>query len=270
MIPLLLATLVFAQDTVFEETEKGAETAEAPEAHLGAELGGQYTSGNTEFYLLSAGMNGSYKWKRNKLGTVAGVNIGSSRVDGDGDGLLSEAERDVKMVQTARKAFLDARYDRYLSDKDSLYALAGALHDYYNGFALRTHEQLGYSRTLISTEPTKLLAELGIDWAQEKYRDDLATPAAQNPRQIIAARAMIGLTHAFNENVGLEETLEVYENLQDPEDLRILNNAAIVAKLSDKFSLRFSNALTFDNQPVSVDFRKLDQTTSVTFVASIL
>ena len=68
--------------------------------------------------------------------------------------------------------------------------------------------------------------------------------------------------------MGLEENLEVYENLLDTEDLRILNKAAIVAKLSDRFSLRFSHQLTFDNQPVT-GFRKTDQTTMATLVASI-
>ena len=265
MIALLLATLAFGADPEFDETDKTGAPEEA-EAHLGAELGGQHTSGNVEFYVLSAGINSSYKWDRSKVGAVGLINVGSSRKDADGDGFLSETERAVKMSSNTKKLALDARYDFYLGDKDSIYFLAGALHDPFSGFALRTHEQLGYSRTLVSTDATKLLAEAGMDWAQEKYVDETLDP---NPRQIIAARAMVGLTHAFNDNVGLEESLEVYENVLDTVDLRLLNNAAIVTKLSDMFSLRFSNAITFDNQPVD-GFRKLDQTTTVTLVASIL
>lgn len=267
MWALTLLSFAIAQETGFQETDKAAEPSEEPEAHLGAEFGGQYTSGNVEFYLLSAGLNTSYRWKRSKVGVVAGLNIGSSRVDADGDGLLSDSERQIAMAQTARKAFLDGRYDWFLGERDTLYALGGALHDYYGGFALRTHEQVGYSRALVDTEDTKLLAEAGIDWAQENYRDDLANEP--DPRQIVAGRLMVGLTHSFNESVGLEENLEVYENLLDTEDLRILNKAAIVAKLSDRFSLRFSHQLTFDNQPVT-GFRKTDQTTMATLVASIL
>lgn len=266
MWTMMLVSLAMAQETGFQETDKATEEAEAPEAHLGAEFGGQYTSGNAEFYILSTELNTSYRWKRSKVGVGAGLNIGSSRVDENGDGFLSDAERSVPMAQTARKAFIDTRYDWFLGERDSLYALGGALHDYYAGFALRSHEQVGYSRALVDTEDTKLLAEAGIDWAQENYRNDLANDP--DPRQIVAGRLMVGFTHSFNESVGLEENLEVYENLLDTEDLRILNKAAIVAKLSDRFSLRFSHQLTFDNQPVT-GFRKTDQTTMATLVASI-
>jgi putative salt-induced outer membrane protein YdiY len=54
----------------------------------------------------------------------------------------------------------------------------------------------------------------------------------------------------------------------NPEDVRLLNTAAINTKLSDVFTLKLSNQLTFDNVPVE-GFQKLDQTTMVTFVASI-
>lgn len=266
MFTLLLATFAFAQETDFSETDKEGEAAEAPEAHLGAELGGQYTTGNTEFYLLTGGMNGSYKWARSKVGTVLGANIGRSRVDADGSGTLDDAERGVAMKQTAQKYFIDARYDFYLSDHDSLYFLGGALHDYYAGLSLRTHEQVGYSRTLIGTDETTLLAELGVDDAQEWQ---LVDGVRGEMIHIFAGRAMVNFTHKFNENVGIEESIEVYENFLDTADLRLYNKAAVTTKLSDMFSLRFGNQITFDNKPVE-GFRKLDQTTTVTLVASIL
>ena len=49
----------------------------------------------------------------------------------------------------------------------------------------------------------------------------------------------------------------------------MLNAAAFSAKLSDKFSIKLSHQLTFDNVPVE-GFRTLDQTTLVTLVATVL
>ena len=157
------------------------------------------------------------------------------------------------------------RYDRFFGEKNSLYLLGGALHDRFSGYDLRTHEQLGYSRLLVSTEATRLVVELGVDYAQEQF------VAGVDPdyQGVIAGRAMTGFSHTFNEAVSFTETIEVYENLLDPEDLRVLNSAAVTAKLSDKLSLNLSHALTFDNQPVT-GFRPLDMSTTVTIVATLL
>jgi len=261
---LLIAGLALATEPEFEETVKEAEEVEEAEGALSAELGGSWTTGNTDFWVLAAGLDASYKWDMNQFGAKAGALVGRSRVDVDGDGLLSEAERDLSRTETARKYFADARYDRFVSERTSLYVLAGAFVDRFAGYDLRSHEQVGVSYAFIDAEDTKLLGELGIDVAQEMYVEGVDP----DYRDVVAARAMIGFHHAFNDSVAFDDKVEIFENVLDPEDLRVLNDASLSAKLSDKFSLKLSHKLTFDNQPVE-GFRKLDQTTAVTFVASI-
>jgi hypothetical protein len=263
LIPLF--SLAFAEDPKFEGTVKDGASIEKPEGKLGAEVGGALTTGNSEFFVVTSTVNGSYRWERSKLGIVAGVVVGSSRVDADANGTLSDAERGVPMVQSARRAYGDGRYDLFLSGKDSLYVLAGAFHDRFAGFDLRSHEQLGYSRALIKNEKTTLVGELGFDYAQENYVEGV-DPNYQN---IFAGRAMLGLAHKFNEGVGFEDTLEVYENVVTPADFRMLNKASLVSALSKKLSLKLSHSFIFDNVPVE-GYRNFDQTMQVTFVASIL
>ena len=65
--------------------------------------------------------------------------------------------------------------------------------------------------------------ELGIDVAQENYIDGIDP----NNASVIAGRLLVGFTYSFNENVSFEENAEVYENVLDPADLRVLNNAAV-------------------------------------------
>ncbi len=273
MIASLLITFgAWAAEPEFAGTIKEVDELEVdkPVGKLAAEFGGALTTGNSEFYTLTAGINGSYRWQRSRFHLVGGAVNGSSRVDTDGNGTLSEAERAEPMVESARRFYADLRYDFFLSKNDSLYVLIGAFHDRFGGYDLRSHEQIGYSRMLVNTDDTQLVVELGVDFAQENYVDGVEP----NQQNILAGRTMIGITHKFSEGVGFQDTLEVFENLLQPADLRVLNSASLVSSLSTKLSLKLSHNLIFDNRPVGYDtpeaYRKLDQTMQVTLVASIL
>ena len=274
---LVLSTLAFGQEVEWSETEKTVEEAEKPEAALSVEFGGSYTFGNSVFYTIYSNATGSYKWQKNKLGAEAKATVGQSKVDLDGDGVVSDRERGEPFKPSAERYAAGIRYDRFLSDRDSLYLLAGGFSDQFAGYDLRTHEQLGYSRLLVDHEhslgegadggplKTKLVGEIGFDWAQENFVEGVDPETAQ----IFAGRLMLGLTHQINKGTVFTDTIEVYENVQDPEDLRLQNDAALSTKLNGKVSFKISHSLLFDNVPVD-GFRKIDHTTMVTLVASIL
>ena len=262
---MLLASLAMAEESTFEGTEDAGQAFDEPETTLSAEIGGVLANGNTEYYSVNGLVSGSYRVKRNKVTTELGANLGKSLVDADADGLLSDSERDAGYQETARKYWGDMRYDRFIGESASLYLLGGALVDPFAGYDLRANEQFGYSRVLIDKEETNLVAEVGFDVAEEYYVEGIDPDSDV----IFAGRLMAGLVHQFNENLSLDETVEVYENVLDFQDLRLLNNIALSAKLSDVFSVKLSNALTFDNQPVE-GYRPLDLTTMVTLVATLL
>lgn len=268
MLALLRATApAAAQDDVFVDAAKPTEAVAEPETKLSAEVGGTFATGNVEFYTVNGGVTFSRKWKKNQVSAMALANTGKGVVDADGSATLSEAERSTGRVETARRYEAEARYDRFVGEQTSLYVLGGALVDPFAGYDLRSHEQLGVSRQFIKREKLTLVGELGADYAQENYVDG----ADPDYLDVIAARAMVGVGVKFNENVSLSEELEVFENILQPDDVRVLNNFAFTTKLSDKFSIKPSHALVFDNVPAPVpDIRKLDQTSMVTLVASIL
>ncbi len=264
MIVALLA-LAHAADPAFVGADTAGQAFPKPVTRLAAELGGAFTSGNTSTYTLNASVDADHRWTRNKVGVDAGANLGRSVIDTNGDGHVTEDERAAGWAETAKKVWVDARYDRYVGRRGSLYVLAGTLLDPFAGYDNRSHVQLGYSRLLYDKKPTQLVAEAGADGAREDF------VAGVDPAEayVVSVRVMVGLTHAFNENVSFTDTLEVYESVPNLADLRVLNQAALTAKLADKFSLKLSHNLTFDNEPVE-GFRPLDHTTTVTFVASIL
>lgn len=277
MTSLLLALVLpaAAQDDLAEFTaaDQTTEEYEKPDTDLSAEVGGAFVSGNAVYYAVNGSLAFAHKWRKNKLDLGAGANYSTGKADADGDGTLSDAERAVDNIELSRKFFADLRYDRYLTQKDALYLWAGALHDPFAGYEVRVHEQLGYARKLVETEQTKLGAELGFDWAHEFFteaqtsgNDFLETSTTYE--NVLAGRVGVTFSHAFNESVAFTDSAEVYVNVIDPEDVRVLNEAALNTKLSDVFSLKLSNQLTFDNVPVE-GFEKVDQITMVTFVASI-
>ena len=104
-----------------------------------------------------------------------------------------------------------------------------------------------------------------MDFAQENYVDGV-DPNLQN---VLAARAMVGLKHDFSEHAGFSNTVELFENLLDPVDLRVNNIAALSTRLNGTLSMKLSHEVRFDNQPVE-GFRPLDQTGLVTVTATLL
>ena len=150
---------------------------------------------------------------------------------------------------------------------------AGGLHDPFAGYDARVHEQLGYARALVKSEHSHLGVEIGFDWAEEFFVDPQTSgndllESSTTYENVLAGRVGVSLSHDFNENVSVSDEANTYVNVISPADVRVLNTASISSKLSDVFSLKLSNQLTFDNVPVE-GFRKLDETTLVTFVASI-
>lgn len=262
---MILLTPLAAVVNPFVGTDTAGQIFPKPVSKVSAELGGAFTSGNTMMYSLNGALDADHRWKQNKLTLDLGANLGRSVLDANADGHIDADERAAGWTENARKILVDGRYDRYFGKKDSLYALAGTLIDPFAGYDNRSHAQLGYSHVVYQTVPTSIVAEVGADVAREDYIVGVDPGEAW----LVSVRAMVGVTHAFNANVSLADKVEVYENVPAFEDVRVLNQASLTSKLTDRFSLKLSHSLTFDNVPVE-GFLSFDQSATVTFVASIL
>ncbi|MFT7521831.1 MAG: putative salt-induced outer membrane protein YdiY [Kiritimatiellia bacterium] len=242
-----------------EEVAKEDEEPEGPQTDLMVEAGGAMAGGNSIFWIINGRSFGMHKWKRNRIGFSLGANVGASKVDADGDGKLSDAERQSSFAETSRKYIGHLRYDRFLADKDSVYFSTGGFSDRYAGMDLRANAQIGYSRHLIDGEKTTLNAEIGIDLALENFIEGVDP----NKNTVLAGRVLIGFSHKLTEDIVLMESAEVYEGLTDVQDVRVNNTLQLSLKVSDALSLKLSHALIFDNVPVE-GFRKSDQTSMLT------
>lgn len=283
---LALAHLAHAEDATFVGTKTGEE-AQKPETHLTANAGGNFTAGNAEAITFNAGVDVSHRWKQNQVEVVGGAAIGFGATDANADGFLSSSERCIGVEgkecdSTAERYSIDGRYDRFISEKSSLYILGGAFHDKFAGFQLRTHGQLGYAFRPIETTASHLKVEAGIDFANEQYVDGVV-PVSAN---LLAAQVAANFEHTFNESVGFKDSLTVYEPiLTQPDgspfaphvtDIRVGNVATVSAKMTNKLSISVSDTLAWRNEPISapegIDETRspFDNTLTVALVASLL
>ncbi|MEM6928696.1 MAG: DUF481 domain-containing protein [Myxococcota bacterium] len=261
----LAQTPDFAEGALPANVEDLEVEVDQPKTKLTAELGFSYASGNAVFVSLNGALNLSHRWRRNRLMVPITLNVGQSIPDLDGSGTLDDQERAAGLQENARRVITEPRYDRFISERSSLFVVLGNMHDPFLGYRARPHQTIGYSRLFIDDDTTELRVEIGFDFAQEFYVE--GTEPDFMP--IYAGRFMGVLEHAFNDNVHLSDHVELFENVLDLRDFRLLNTATLSASLSSNLTLKLSHKLLFDNVPVET-FRKTDQTTMVTLAVTLI
>ena len=271
---LLFAATALAQDPAYDRTAKEIAEAEKPVTALSAEFGGTFTSGNAFALAFNGGVSGKHDWKTNRFTFGTGVNLNLAKIDTNADGTLDDAERDAKLTFTSQRVFGAARYDRFFGKLNSIYVSAGVDRDIFAGLEWRFNQQIGYSRALVNSKTTDLDLEAGFAYTQENFKETVDADGAPVNDAVLdahypAIRVFLGFEHRFNDRVSIGDTVDMNENLRTTTDFRLVNTAFLATKLSDKLSLKLSHRLAFDNEPASDAFRKLDQTTQLTLVASI-
>ena len=264
LIPLLTARAADSTDTTFTAAAAGTE-AEKPTTTAAADLGATWTSGNTEAFAVNAAGHAAHMWQKNKVGLEILVNYGRSIGDANGDLFLDDAEREAGFADDVAHYQADLRYDRFLSDTNTIYALAGWLSDKFAGYDTRVHGQVGYAHYFVKNDTTEFTGELGFDVASEAYVASV-TPDSD---VIYSVREMLGVKHKFNENVAIEEKIEAYESVEDFSNTRVLNTIALTSNVSGKLAVKLSDTLAFDHVPVP-NFQKLDQIAMASLVLTIL
>lgn len=269
IIAALFASLGFAGEPSFEHAA-AEEEREKPETSFKAELGGNYTSGNAVNWSVIGGVDVGHFWKSNKLTFLLNGTLSQSINDIEGDGKLTEEERDAGLRWSSQSVTGRMRYDRFFNANDAIYVMVDGQHDRFAGLTYRFSYQAGYARKIVDTEKTLFNTEVGLNYVQEKFTESPEETADDIfDNQYLAGRIMLGLQYKFNDNVAFIDTFETYINFFEIADLRLYNTATLSVSLTSAISLNLSNKLAFDNVPVE-GFRKLDQTTQLTFVAAIL
>jgi hypothetical protein len=195
-----------------------------------------------------------------------------------GAGVISADEIE-KSTQTTANAFaLKLRYDRFLTEHNSLFVTGLLSGDQPAGKELIGGGQAGYSRQLLKSESQEAIAELGYDFSYEQY------VAKSSSVSIHSARALLGYTVKVSDSTGAYTNVEVLANLNeekvptedgtnvaDPfQDFRVIWKAGLTTTIWKNVSFGFDFGLRYDNVPAPRPAFKLPYAPGFTPLAETL
>ena len=261
LLAVALATVpgLAMADPKFDFSKKDDVVApKGPEWHATAEAGAVFTSGNANTTTITGGLHVSRKSGNNKFafdGTGTYVDTGVRVLnDLNGNGMIDNQNEIIDQdTVTAETLNGKLRYDRFLTDFNSLYAAALASRDVPAGKLSVFGGQAGYSRRLYKTAATEIVAEIGYDFSREHLTTGPAVA-------IHSARAFVGEKAALSPGVEFDSSFEVLTNLNHEtlptgkdgsafNDTRVNVLAAVTAKLGKNLALQTALELHYDNRP---------------------
>ena len=262
------ATAAFAGDPKFEYG-KAEEVAKVKgtEYTASAEAGVVFTTGNSETTTLTAGAKASRKTGKNKLSAEGNITYARSGIrtlnDLNGNGMIDNTDEiTTENSTTAEQLAIKVRYDRFLTEFNSLFIAALASRDLPAGKEAVIGAQAGYSRRLYKSEKTEAVGEFGYDFSHE----DLVAGEAV---EIHSARAFVGLKAEMTEGATFETSGEVLTNLNAETlptrsnkaelgaDTRVNFKASVSAKLGKRMAVQTSIEAHLDNRPAPANIKGL-------------
>jgi hypothetical protein len=238
-----------------------------------AEAGVIFTTGNSETMTASGGIKVSRKQANNKLAIEASAAYAKSNLlvlnDLNANGTIDDLN-EIQSVDTVTAEALTSklRYDRFLSELNSLFLAALAGRDTPAGKKAVVGGQFGYSRALRKTKTSLTTAELGYDFSHEEL------VAAPDPLEIHSARAFMGHKATMTEGTDLDASIEVLTNLNredlttttragEPvdggafQDTRINTKLAISANIGENLAFQSAIEVKYDRRPGPLPVKNL-------------
>ena len=266
-VTLLAAVPAHAQDPKFDYGKPDdVKDVKAPVWTGTAEFGLLFTTGNAETTSISGGFHTSRKAGDNKFALEATGAYAKSGVaalnDLNGNGLVdNQQEITTQETITAEQLNSRLRYDRYLTNNNSLYIAALASRDTPAGKLSQFGGQAGYSRQLYKSKLAETVAELGADYSRE-------TLTVGDPISIISGRAFIGEHAIMAQDTVLDTSLEALTNFNREtlptgkdggafKDTRVNLKVAISAKIGENLAVQTSFEARFDNRPGPLPIKPL-------------
>jgi putative salt-induced outer membrane protein len=216
-------------------------------------------TGNSQ--LLAGTINGTFETRFHDNG------VGASLLGNYGQG----APRGSNIVETAENVQGRLRYDRYLIEQASVFALVTGRHDKLQGLDFRLNLDPGFKYLFLTAATNTLWAEIGYDFQYDirsdeaialvdmnglTVRDSLGNPVRDptlaKTQTDHSGRLFVGYKHAFNKEVTLATGIEYLQSfLSDTNyDHRINFDALFAAKVGGGLSVGIGFSARYDYQPL--------------------
>ena len=268
---LVISLLLAASPAAAQKFEYGkfddVKDVKAVEWKATAEAGVMFTTGNSESTNATGGIKASRKTGDNKLtleGSGAYAKSGLFILfDRNGNGMIDdESEITSAETTTAETIAGKLRYDRFLTDLNSLFIAALASRDVPAGKAFVFGGQFGYSRSLYKSKTALTLGEFGYDFS----REDLVAPGPA--LSIHSLRAFVGHKATMTEGADLDASAELLTNMNPLtlptgkdggplQDTRLNLKVSISAKIGQNLAVQSSLEVKYDHRPSPLGIKNL-------------
>ena len=237
--------------------------------NISVSSGGLLASGNSR--LLALTMNGSLELRRGQNGVGASIlgNYGRS------------APPDQALQVTTENIQSRFRYDRYLSEKTSLFLITTGRHDRFQGLDFRLNLDPGVKYLLLREDAYALWGEAGYDFqhdirqnqSRQQFDADknLLLDASGQPallpktRTDHSSRLYVGFRYAFNKEVTLTTGLEYLQSFVDATRYRVNYDALFAAKIGGGLALGVGFSGRYDHSPIPGK-KDFDTSTNVSLI----
>lgn len=231
-----------------------------------AEAGVVFTTGNSETTTATAGLKASRKTGNNKLAVEGSITYARAGVrvlkDENGNGMIDNGNEITTEKQvTAETLAGKIRYDRFLTEFNSVYVAVLANRDLPAGKLDSYGGQVGYSRRLYKSKIAEAVGEGGVDFSHE----DLV---GGDTNDIVSARLFLGYKSEMSPGVNFETSLEALTNLNAEtlptgkdgsagQDTRVNFKAAVSAKIGKNTAFSTSIEAKYDHRPGPLALKNL-------------
>lgn len=253
LVTIALAAAVLTPCARAEDAPKRAWTNSA-------ELGLVMTTGNAQSNNLAVGDKFGYRWATAELTVeAAAVRVETTtRLFTNTDGALTVAEVD---TTTTESFTLGGKYRHDISDRLFWYARAGWHRNRPTGIDARSAGGGGIGYRFLKDDRQVLQGEIGAEYTNEQLVD--VQPDGSDSRSFASARAFLGYERKLGAASKLTGELEVFENLEDSDDLRARALVAVSASITDRVALKAGYTVLYDKQPATVAIPENNDTNGV-------
>jgi len=167
------------------------------------------------------------------------------------------------------------RYDRFVSERVSLFLSLSGRRDRFQGLDLRMNLDPGLAYYFITEEKQRLWGELGYDYQYDIRRDDAIAAAQAKDGTILgktkprhSARGFLGYHTNVNEHVAFDTGAELLLGIPKTENWRLNWDNSLTVALDKRFSLGATFNLRYDHNPLPA-VEKLDTITAMNLICTL-
>jgi hypothetical protein len=221
------------------------------------------TTGNSQGRNGNFGVSASRKQGGNKLSIDGSIAYGQSDLWTPVVSNNQIVGLDRQSVTTTNNWNAKARYDRFLTLNNAMYASGLAAADRVAGKSFFGGGQLGYSRQLLKNALHLVVAELGYDFSYERYLPQPGRPI--DSVTIHSARVFVGELLKLSAATGATASVEALFNLNKEgtalnandgqpgvdafKDTRLVGKLGLTTTLFKSLSFGFGFTLRYDQNP---------------------